>query len=619
MRRIDRFIIGGAICATLMMFTLSGIVLAKGGKVIADYLAITVGTAPAVSQADEGRIYYNQTSDTFQASENGGPYRTMTKGVPDNSTFEQSGDTLRIKDLGVTTGKINDDAVTDAKIRESAALSIIGNATNGAANPTDIAAGSDNQVLRRSGTSIGFGTVAIAGGGTGQTTATAAFDALAPTTTQGDLIYYNGTDNVRLGANGTGDNNWLRSVSGGNPSWNAITVQDVTGLGTGGVLYGNASVGTALAIGTAGQVLTVNAGATAPEWKTPSSLQQNILINGGFEIAQRGTSLNLNTTAVAYTADRWKAQREGATGTTRLTFARSDATGEASLTSKNYASYTRAFDSGKIAVYQIVEGANVVPLRGRSIVWKAKLRSLSGTPTYRMGVFDMSGGTMDTVATLFSDMTTAAGTDPTLDASLDDVAATAITGGSINAGPGQSALDCSLTTTWTTYAVSVTVPSDSQNLIFAIWSNADVGAAEAFRIAEADVHLGTGTQTWTPRPFQQEFALCQRYYQKTYSWDITPGTATTDGALRARSNGTTAGSVTLQWIYKVTMRTTTPTVTPFSTSSGTPDNMRDLNAGADEATAEAYANDSSVLIYNTTTIATDNNECVVQATADAEL
>lgn len=42
------------------------------------------------------------------------------------------------------------------------------------------------------------GTVAITNGGTGQTSQTAAFDALAPTTTKGDLIVSNGTDNVRL-------------------------------------------------------------------------------------------------------------------------------------------------------------------------------------------------------------------------------------------------------------------------------------------------------------------------------------------------------------------------------------------------------------------------------------
>jgi len=39
---------------------------------------------------------------------------------------------------------------------------------------------------------------AIANGGTGQTSQTAAFDALAPTTTKGDLIVSNGSDNVRV-------------------------------------------------------------------------------------------------------------------------------------------------------------------------------------------------------------------------------------------------------------------------------------------------------------------------------------------------------------------------------------------------------------------------------------
>lgn len=42
------------------------------------------------------------------------------------------------------------------------------------------------------------GALPIANGGTGQTSQTAAFDALAPTTTKGDLIVSNGTDNVRL-------------------------------------------------------------------------------------------------------------------------------------------------------------------------------------------------------------------------------------------------------------------------------------------------------------------------------------------------------------------------------------------------------------------------------------
>lgn len=47
------------------------------------------------------------------------------------------------------------------------------------------------------------GAAAIANGGTGQTTQTAAFDALAPTTTKGDIIVSNGTDNIRLAGSAT--------------------------------------------------------------------------------------------------------------------------------------------------------------------------------------------------------------------------------------------------------------------------------------------------------------------------------------------------------------------------------------------------------------------------------
>lgn len=46
--------------------------------------------------------------------------------------------------------------------------------------------------------------VTIALGGTGQTTATAAFDALSPLTTQGDILYRNATTNVRLGTGTAG-------------------------------------------------------------------------------------------------------------------------------------------------------------------------------------------------------------------------------------------------------------------------------------------------------------------------------------------------------------------------------------------------------------------------------
>lgn len=62
------------------------------------------------------------------------------------------------------------------------------------------------------------GAVAIANGGTGQTTALAAINALSPLTTAGDIMYHTGTNNVRLAA---GTNGHVLTLAAGVPSWAA--------------------------------------------------------------------------------------------------------------------------------------------------------------------------------------------------------------------------------------------------------------------------------------------------------------------------------------------------------------------------------------------------------------
>ena len=54
---------------------------------------------------------------------------------------------------------ITDDAITHEKMEESAALSVLGVTGNAAAHVADITAASDHKVLRRNGTSLGFGAV----------------------------------------------------------------------------------------------------------------------------------------------------------------------------------------------------------------------------------------------------------------------------------------------------------------------------------------------------------------------------------------------------------------------------------------------------------------------------
>jgi hypothetical protein len=76
--------------------------------------------------------------------------------------------TVAVADNEITTAKIADASstttgVTNAKLRHSAALSVVGRTANTSGAPADIAAANDGEVLRRSGTAVGFGTVATAG------------------------------------------------------------------------------------------------------------------------------------------------------------------------------------------------------------------------------------------------------------------------------------------------------------------------------------------------------------------------------------------------------------------------------------------------------------------------
>jgi len=64
----------------------------------------------------------------------------------------------------VTTAKISNDNVTFAKLQNSAAgLSVIGRGPNTAGDFSELTAATDGHVLRRSGTTVGFGTIATEG------------------------------------------------------------------------------------------------------------------------------------------------------------------------------------------------------------------------------------------------------------------------------------------------------------------------------------------------------------------------------------------------------------------------------------------------------------------------
>lgn len=84
-----------------------------------------------------------------------------------------------------------------------------------------LAIGTTGQALTVVGGIPAWGTVPIAGGGTGQTTASAAFNALSPITTTGDMIYSaSGATNSRLPI---GTTSQVLTVVGGVPAWAAAS------------------------------------------------------------------------------------------------------------------------------------------------------------------------------------------------------------------------------------------------------------------------------------------------------------------------------------------------------------------------------------------------------------
>ena len=123
--------------------------------------------------------------------------------------------------------------------------------------------------------------LAIASGGTGQTTKTPAFDALSPLTTQGDILTHDGTNNVRLALGNAGE--CLKvNAAGTDVEWGEGYVTPTTTQGD--IIVRGAAGDTRLGIGTAGQFLKVNAAGTDPEWgvgyETPTTTQGDLIVRG---------------------------------------------------------------------------------------------------------------------------------------------------------------------------------------------------------------------------------------------------------------------------------------------------------------------------------------------------
>ena len=255
--------------------------------------------------------------------------------------------------------------------------------------------------------------------------------------------------------------------------------------------------GSTLTLGGSGTTVDIPSGATV----TGLPSNANILVNGNFDIWQRGTSFT--GVANVYTADRWFIAGGGAM----------DCTQQSGTSSDPFKYYLRAQrPSGQthtnVNIGVALELADVIALRGKTLTFSCKMRK-GANYSATSDAIQMSCGSNN-------------------DAADQDK--------SQNHVDGIASVTKTLTSSWQTFSVSHTVESDAVALVVRLSSTnvGTAGAADYFDLAQAKLELGSQTE-FEPRSYGQEFALCQRYYERTDRVcyiGLLWGLANTTGAVR---------------------------------------------------------------------------------------
>ena len=283
---------------------------------------------------------------------------------------------------------------------------------------------------------------------------------------------------------------------------------------------------------------------------------RNLIINGAMQVAQRGTSF----TSDGYTLDRWYMSLGGSSGTVSqqsFTAGQTDVPDEP----KNYLRFNISSYVGEFSVFTRVE--DVRTLAGQTAVLSFYMKADSAVTVAPFIVQNFGSG------------------------------------GSSNVNSALSTIN--VTTSWQRFEVSFSVPSISGKTIgsssYLQIMPLRVTSSFTGNIDIANVQLEVG-DTATPfehRSYGQELALCQRYYHKTYSQGVSPGTNTGDGI--AWLSGSTKADQTIRLYLKnpVEMRAT-PSLT-FYRADGTSGSWNYERSGASGTQSMSIYNASAAGVH----------------------
>jgi len=268
-----------------------------------------------------------------------------------------------------------------------------------------------------------------------------------------------------------------------------------------------------------------------------SFMFRNKLINGNFDIWQRGTSFSASAVS-QHLADRWI--NVSAT-TTQAVSRQVFSVGQSSVPG-NPKYYHRsvvasASTSGSVAnLQQRIEGVGTLANSTATLSFWAKADSAKNIAVEFNQYFGSGGSPSDIVRAI-------------------------------------SPTTIPLTASWQKFIVTANIPSiagktlgtnNDDYLQFNLWFDAgsDFNArtnslgnqSGTFDIAQVQLEEGTVATPFEHRPIGLELSLCQRYYEKSYSLNTPPGTATTVGGVHEGTISDHAGNVYFIVWFKETKR-----------------------------------------------------------------
>jgi hypothetical protein len=324
---------------------------------------------------------------------------------------------------------------------------------------------------------------------------------------------------------------------------------------------------------------------------------RNELMNGGFDLWQRGTSVTVANTISTYLADRWYVKNSlGTNGIITYSQVAGVQVGSKFGAKVQITTAPTAAQVNGTELYQVIENMNTLPLLDKIMSSRIYIKSL---------------GLVNQVGIQFYYKTTEAKVDTALGSeALVTVNTSTFTLGQLL---GQSINN--LPTSAGVLGIRIRITGVSSGNLYDI--------NNGFVVEQAMMNVGISSLLFKRRgdSIREEIEDCQRYYEKTYDLDIIPGTASAEPGL-VGGVGFATNVLNSNLIYKITKRIipaliiyaydgTSGTVSVYDTSG---------NMGATGATPNKIGQSLASGIRKTGgTNFTVNQSYWFQYTADAEI